>query len=398
MYSALTYNAIVYEGFLPSSEFVTGGDTPIPRSNVRDLDDSIKRLGCGEPTFFLTSRCSSSGALCVLDGNVVSAKWDRRLDDVSEAELVMKFGGDATYTCCECLAEAEPWCHELHIWRDGEEVWVGPVQEIEYQRDQVTIKAKDSLAWLSVRVPPVDINTIGLTTDLTDVAVDLLEIAFAEDSPDYTCELDNLYTVPSGYSFDVFFPAFDQTALETLRDLSDAGLDFTTLGRTIVLFGDPSALIPLIILNDAHIMGDILVRKDGALQGNRFYVHFEGDGGIPASGEAVDKFCYGPIERMRDGDGLVSGVDAAATADIYVEASAIAPRTIELTPGSRLSPETPWVINEMVPGARVDVAVTRLCLNLTQSFRLTNVTVEYDPDEGESVGITVVPINSVTVE
>ena len=194
------------------------------------------------------------------------------------------------------------------------------------------------------------------------------------------------------------YAKFDKTALEDLRDLADIGLDFTTLGRTIVLFGDTSPLIPLVILNDEHIVGDIAVKKDGTLQGNRFYVHFDGDGGVPASGEATEKFCYGPIERIRDGDGLNNGTDAADVADQYVESSAIAPRTIEMPPGSKLSPDTPWTINQMVPGTRVDVAVTRMCLNLTQSFRLTTVEVVYDPDESESVGITLTPINSVTVE
>lgn len=395
MYSGLQYNLGVYEGFLPAAPEATGGDQP--RSNVRNIDETRGRLGCGEPSFFITSRCAS-GVFCVLDGNVIEAKWDRRLDDVSEASVRMSFGGDATYTCCECLAEAEPWCHELHIWRDGEEVWVGPIQEIEYQYDEVSILANDSLAWLDVRIPPANINTVGLSTDLTQVAVDLLEVAFAEDGPEYTCELDNLYTQDTGLDFDVFFERFTKTSLEVLRDLSDIGLDFTTLGRTIVLIGDSEELTPLVLLNDEHIMGSVVVRKDGKSQGNRFYVHFEGDGGVPASGEAADKFCYGPIERLRDGDGLTNGVNAGQVADIYVEASAIAPRVVEIPPGSRLSPDTPWTINQMVPGARVDVAITKLCFNMTQSFRLAAVEVSYDDNDGESVGITLVPFSSATTE
>jgi hypothetical protein len=329
----------------------------------------------------------------VLDPHISRLKWGRRLDDISEAEVLINTGGDAFYTCCECLAETEPWCHELHIWRDGEEVWVGPIQTIEYAFDEITIRAKDSLGWLNVRVPPADLSFT--TTDLTDQASTLLEVAFAEDTQ--TCELDNRYEQPTGETFTTFFAAFEQTAMEILRDLGDAGLNFTTLGRTIVLTGDDLPLVPLILLNDEHIMGDVIVTKDGESQGNRYYIHFDGDGGIPASGEAVDFFCYGPIERLRSNDGLSSGIDAAAVADIYVGASAIAPRRIEIPDGSQLSPDTPWVMSDMVCGARVDVAITRLCLNLTQSFTLTSVDVEYTPDDGEKVGITLVPINDVAV-
>lgn len=399
MYSGLPYDLIVYGGFLLDDEPATGQP---PKPNVQDLDDSRGRLGCGEPQFFLTARCATSGVLCVLDGNVIRAKWDRRLDDISKAELVMGFGGDQNYTCCECLADAEPWCHELHIWRDGQEVWVGPIQEIEYENDTVTVRASDSLAWLNVRIPSDDLNfTVKAGTgpiDLSELAEVLLEVAFIEDFDNgFTCEYDNRFVAETGIVLEQYYEKFNQTAYEILAYISDAGLDFTTIGRTIAFFADTSPLTPLIQLTDEHIKGGLKVRKDGTLQGNRYYVHFEEDGGIPAKSE-VAKYCYGPIERILDGQGLVSGIDAGNVAQIYAEAAGIAPRLIEMTPGSQLSPDTPWEINQMVPGARVDVAVTKLCLNLTQSFRLTNVEAEYTPDDGETIGITLTPINSVSAE
>lgn len=393
MYSGLQFGAIVYEGFLPAAPAVTGAPAGIP-SNIKDFSEIGGRLGCGEPQFFITNRCSA-GVACILDAPVTSAKWDRRLDDVSEAFVTMSLSGDTTYTCCECLAAAEPWCHELHIWRDGEEVWVGPIQEIEYEFDTVTVRAKDSLAWPGVRIPNVNISFIGTGTDLTDIAIFLLETAFALDET--TCELDNMYTQDSGLVFDFFAPKFDQTALEILRDLGDAGLNFTTLGRTIVLTGDATPLVPLILLNDEHIMGGLSVVKDGTVMGNRYYVHFDGDGGVPAMGEAADFYCYSAIERIISPDGISNGANAGQIADIYVNAAGIAPRRIEMAPGAKLSPDTPWTINDMVPGARVDVAVTKFCLNLTQSFTLTGVEVEYSNTDGESVGVTLTPINDVQV-
>jgi len=378
----------VYEGGISClEEGGQGGDEP--NSNVQDFKETTGRLGCGEPTVFITQRCGA-GISCVLD-HISNLKWDRRLDDVSEAQVIIDLGGDAKATCCECLADVEPWCHELHIWRDGEEVWVGPIIDITYTYRRIEVRAKDSLGWLSVRIPPIDINYTAVDTDLTTIAEFVLTTAFAEDT--VTCELDNIYSQPSGVVGKRFFERFQMTALEILDDLANTGLDYTTLGRTIVLVGDSLSLTPLILLNDEHIMGDIEIKKDGTIQGNRFFVHFEGDGGLPASSTPVDEFCYGPIERLRDGDGLVDGVSAGDVADIYVAASAIAPRIVEIAAGSRLSPETPWVINDMVPGARVDVAIVRTCFQLTQSFRLTGVQVEYTAN-GESVGVTLSPINN----
>lgn len=388
------YGGAVYEGLLCEG---VSGVTPTPGSNVRNLDDSRGRLGCGEPVFFLTARCNN-GVSCVVTDYVTSATWNRVLDDVSEAEVTLDFGGSADFSCCECLVDVEPWCHELHIWRDGEEVWVGPVQQIEYSYNSVIIRAVDSLGWLSVRVIPGNIDYSAVAADLTDIAIDILNSAFAEDSGNgITCELDNIFSVDSGEVSFRFFEQFTDNALNWILDLSQTGLNITTLGRTIVLTGDDTALTPLILLNDEHIIGDIKVTKDGSSQGNRYYVHFEGDGGVPASGEATDFFCYGPIERLRDGDGLVDGVSAGDVADAYVRASAIAPRRVEIESGSKLSPDTPWTMNQMVCGARVDVAVTRLCLNLTQSFILTGVDVTYNANDGESIGITLTPINDVDV-
>jgi hypothetical protein len=131
---------------------------------------------------------------------------------------------------------------------------------------------------------------------------------------------------------------------------------------------------------------------------NRVYVHYEGDQGIPAIGqrEENERYCYGLIERVVDGNGLAVLEDAEDTADKMALEGFIAPRVIEIPEGSRLSPDTPFTINQLVPGARMDVAVTRLCLPLTQSFLLTGVTVDYSAGGEEAVGISLRPMNSLT--
>lgn len=392
---ALGFGGGWFGGTLVFGGFGFCDDTPPPippeiPSNVQNIDDTRGRLGCGVPSFFITGRCAGT-VVCVLDDQVSSYNWSRLLDDVSKAEVTVALGGDPFFTCGQCLADTEPWCHELHVWRDGEEVWVGPIQEIEYSFNEITVRASDSLAWLGVRIPTASIAP-AVPEDLTTTAIGLLTQAFSEDSPTYTCEMDNLFTEPSGHVIQTFYEAYNQTALEILRDLGELGLNFTTLGRTIVLVGDSIPLTPLILLNDEHVIGNIVVTKDGTLQGNRFYVHFNDDGGIPVVGEAAEFYCYSAIERIRDGEGLPDGASAGQAADQYAAASAITPRVVEIPSGSRLSPDTPWTINQMVPGARVDVAITRLPLALTSSFILTGVEVTGNSADGESVGITLIPL------
>lgn len=374
----------------------------VTSSNVLNIDDFVGRLGCGSPSFFITARCAK-GMTCVLDGNVSTAKWDRRLDDISQAEVTVDLSGDSAAVCCQALAEVEPWCHELHIWRDNEEVWVGPIQELEYSAGQVLIRASDSLAWLNVRVPIVNLNHRAVVSggagpaDLTTIATELLTYAYAIDGAAYTCVMDNLFSKPTTVSLELFYEAYNLTAIEILRKIAGLGLNFTTLGRTVVLVGSETPLVPLILLNDEHIIGNIIVIKDGTLQGNRFFIHFDGDNGVPVVGEATNFYCYNAIERIRSGDGLTNGFDAASVADAYASAAAIAPRMVQIPAGSKLSPDTPWTLDKMVPGTRVDVAVTRMCLNLTQSFILTSMEAIYNQADGESIGITLTPLNSSPV-
>lgn len=461
----------------------------LPGSSVEEFDTSRGRLGCGTPTVFITSRCSGQMTCQIELSDIIRLNWTRVLSDVSEAEVEIGLTGDSELTCCQCLAEIEPFCHELHIWRDGDEVWVGPIEAIRYERERVTIKARDSLAWMDVRIPSEDVdfetNFTGTTTgaDLTSVATTITSAGFASlpavvaQSPEInivlepntanrevvrvvthvgastsltvvrgqhgtagtehvsgsawrqgglqgseedlsylaqtivylafeqdildgnTCEVTNMHVTKTGSDFKYYQEAFNQTYLEILINLAqNSAVNVTALGRTIVINGSSLGLTPLGLLNDEHIMGDIEITKDGKIMGNRYWVHWDGDAGIPAVYEKplAERYCYGLIERIRDGGGLQLEVDAQETATAYVNASFIAPRVVEIPDGSKLSPDTPWTINQLVPGARVDVSITRLCLNLVSSFLLTGVSVEYSNSDGESIGVSLVPKNSTS--
>jgi hypothetical protein len=377
----------------------------LPTTNVEEFDTSVGRLGCGTPLVFITSRCNSSMTCQLEMSDITKLSWTRRLDEVSEALVEIGLSGDSAQTCCQCLATVEPWCHELHIWRDGDEVWVGPIEAIKYERERITIKARDALAWLAVRIPPSDVEfqttpslgIAGPASDLTDIAEYIITRAFAQDVAEgKTCEVDHLFMTQTGEVIEFFSEAYNQTSLEILLDVvGGTKLNVTVLGRTIILTSSNNfSLTPLGLLNDEHIMGDVEITKDGNLQANRVFVHYEGDGGFPATDIAPDRYCYSLLERFADGSGLQRIEDAQVAATGHVLSSYITPRILDIPAGSRLSPDTPWTINQMVPGTKVDVAITRLCIQLTQSFTLIGINVEYSESEGELIGIELKPINS----
>lgn len=373
-------------------------DPDAPTNNIDSVADGLHgRLGCGEPAAFISFRCGATTCPLPLE-TITYLQYDRRLNEISEAEVRLAITGDSFRACCECLAQTEPWCHELHIWRDGAEAWVGPIQTIQYGREEISITAKDVLAWTDVFVPPFDIDyTNPLGTDLAEIAEDIITLAFA-DNP-WSCEIPYMHveTDPTNIFGQRFFQAFTGNAFEFLDALAESGVFYTTLGRTIFIAapssGEPIGLTRLALLTDEHVLGDITVTKDGDLQGNRFYVHWDGDLGVPEVSTAAEMYCSGPVERLREGTGLVTEDSAQQAADAYVAAQTIAPRIVEIPTGSRLSPETPVTIGRLVPGALFDVSLTKLCISVTQTFRLLKVEVQYSPGDGEEILVDLETLN-----
>jgi hypothetical protein len=250
------------------------------------------------------------------------------------------------------------------------------------------------VGWLEVKVPALDIDFRAVNTNLTTIAETILDVALAESNE---CILDDVQSYPNSIAGKRYYPAFSATAFEHLNDLSETGLNYTTLGRSIILSGEIDQLTPLIILRDENIIGEVEVTKDGLLAGNRYYIHFKDDGGLPADAEALNQYCYGFIERMRTEDTIETLADAQATAQIYVDATSIAPRTLVVPEGSRLNPNTPWTIGQMVCGTRVDVQLSKLCFEVEQSFILNEMQLIETPEDGEQILITLTPINQVGI-
>jgi hypothetical protein len=360
------------------------------------------RLGCGTNEAYITWKCGTPRFCPVLEGAEIT--WGRSLNDLSEATVVVPLPGTADATCCACLGDVEPWCHELHIARDGVDVWLGPITEVVYEFDKVTIHALDLLGWATVRVPEIIVNYTDGTgqctedplgpADWTTIAQTVLDVAFAEDDP---CLLPYVSASPTGYVGQQCFPPYQDSAFDQLDQLASTGLEYTVVGRTVILTSPnvPSAAIATLL--DDHIVGDVQLTKTGLLQADRWFVHYENDDTDippgPGFREAANQYCYGLIERIRPTDTALANKDSAeVVAQVYVDATAIAPRLLEVPDGSRLSPEAPWTIDAMIPGVRVDVGITRLCVEATQSFRLTGVQVHQTKD-GEEVTVTLGPLN-----
>lgn len=383
------------------------------------------RLGCAsETTAFVTFQCGTP-RVCTLT-NAASITWNRVLDDISEAEVVVPIGNGigGVNPCCECLGDIEPWCHELHIVRDGVEVWTGPIHSVEYGYTTVTIRAKDVLSWLAVRIPIGVFGNANNLQEITDLAKQILDLAFAEHDPcvtPYIYQTDltpkntrPTYLGPLAVSTQDF-TAFDNYYIDWLHKLSDIGLDFTALGRRIILGVDAADLPIAGQLTDEHILGEISITKNGDLMANRVYVRYEKDDDAATctanalAGNAVPatvpcpvlvegpQYCYGPIDTVLPNQTATTVKIAKQIGQVYVNTTSIAPRTVNFPQGSKLSPDAPFDINELIPGQKIRLAITGLCLETFSEFKLTGIGFSLQSGGDEEITITAEPTHSARV-
>lgn len=365
-------------------------------------------LGCAQHVAYIQEKCQGPRLCELLD--ISELVYDRRLDEVSSAFVEIPISGDADDPCCACLADVEPWCHVLTIVREGDGVvWTGPVTRVVYQYNSVRIEAKDKLAWLQVRVNEFSLNYPPVpgppsTVPYTDIAQDIIELAMAEEDSACVleCIINNGDGLAPGADRSIDFPAYEgPTAYDDLQTLADFAIDYTVINQCIILGPETLPPIAIGVLTDEYILGDLEVVKDGLQQANTVFVRYEGDddcvqcaaqgspcsqpnGACPAIAEGARE-CYGLTERIFN-FGHTNVESATQVANTLLNNSRIAPRRIEFPPGTRLSPDTPWELNDMIPGQRIDVALSKICLPIYQSFKLQQVTVR-DSAAGEEISI-----------
>lgn len=343
-------------------------------------------LGCN-PSYelLITSRCGRNTIAALTDFNRLT--WGRRLDDISQASVTLP--GD----CCGKLADVRSWANELHIIRDGDEVWSGPITVQPNCRSGVTIIAYDFLAWLGKRVVRIarcyDPQCGGAATDPVLIADQLIRDGLLPDDP---CLLDFLTTIPGGTAQDRNYEANSAYVIDSLRDLARGGLDFTAIGRRIVVMPEGHGLGRTALLSCDAFGGDVCSTEDGLAAATRAVVTGKAaDGTTVVSGSAggVDPF-FGLLEVLHNDDTIRTEFAADAQAAGLVRSGNPPPLLVQPPQGSALSPEAPVCINELVPGVEVPVVMDCTCREVSQMMRLTQLDVTVTAD-GESVAPLLVP-------
>lgn len=325
-----------------------------------------RQLGCGTYDVYILTR---GGASLVASFPWTQVDWARVLDDTSEATSTAD-GYPAE--CCADLSQIRPWQHELAVYRDGSLIWVGPIMEPKSPPPfKFNVEARDLTAWWDHR----RIHDDHLYDTPTDLAVIFQDISDDAMAPDPSPGL-SVATTPTGVTALLDLLAVQHLmAGPKLRDVANVGLDWTAVGRDVIAGG---AVIPTGSIGtfyDSHFVTPPTPRLDGSSQANAWLIRGSGGG---AAGDTI----YGTAMAdpdVIDRDGLLESVDTVSTLQDNDSAQAAAQSRVAITAevilieNCILSPEAPFTIEELVPGALCDLALEQTCIPVFGQYRLYKV-------------------------
>jgi hypothetical protein len=370
-------------------------DFTVPRSG----------LGCGMNEVLIYER--GGRRLIGKIEPLAKVDWNRKRDDISNCIVLTNgFGAD----CCRLLSELRCWMHEVVVFRDGQRVWEGPITRITYKPDEVEIEAKDVMAYLYRRIMRQGYNDsyrlvngqqLGLST-VVERAERIALNALAPSDPNLLPYLTSL-KFPDDTRQSRVVPDMSRMAWEEIDDLAaTAGLDYTTVGRRILLWDTHRYIGRLPEMRDEHFSSPPVVTEYGMQLATAYGV--TNNNGV--FGLAVrDTGPYGPVEQLASAYGETEG----GTEEVLTAAGRLAlertldeqaerniagryptPLLVRVPDNSTLSPDMNVDINQLVPGVWVPLRARGTCREVTQWQKLDAVGVSQD-SSGEKISVTMSP-------
>lgn len=317
-------------------------------------------IGCSTHSYTITDK---DGGNVASSGTLTSVQYNRVLNDVSTASVVI---GTAAPGCCEQLAGVRSWRHWLNIFRGSDLMWSGPILNVDWTVDTVTVSAVDLFGLLDRRVPHQDLVFSG--TDLTVIASELIEDGLAPDDPGHEISIIGPAMVDGGRSYD---QDIGQTA-DHLRDLTDTGIDITVIGNRFVILPDDFCDV-IGRLSDEDLPQGLQVTEDGASLATRQVVAGSEDGDILGSAGGTNDY-YGLLEIYTEQTTITTNQAATAAARARLAVSAAVPVFID-TQDVTLSPTANVSMRSLVPGWCVDITTDSTCRRVTQRLKITGLKV-----------------------
>lgn len=354
---------------------------------------------CVNHSAFLVDRGGSNKILELKP--LVQVTWGRLRDDVSSGSVQM-----ASPECLEDVSIIEPGRHELVLYRGEERVWEGPVSLVRYERERVTIEAKDVMFYvqrlisrqgLSNKYPNVDTVVNRAWTLLSD---ELPRIEALDPPANVLPWVTTYHHVDDARTSKVTIP-YQMTVFEDIDDLAaKSGIDYTVIGRSIVIHDTHVMLGQTPTMTEADIDGDVIVTAYGNELAT-FAVVTGKDGqygwaAVDGVGKDGVHDYYGIWEILDDAYDEEEGTDEPTQTELNSQARRNlsgrmpTPVTVRIPDGSSLAPTSAVTTNLLVPGVLVPLVATLTGRRFSQMQKLDKVDVTED-STGEQIKVTLSP-------
>jgi len=334
---------------------------------------------------------------------LVRVNWRRIRDDISTAQATL-----GTTECCDLLGSLDTIRMELHITRDDEKVWQGPITRLEYQRDVVDVFADDIL-WIAKRTPlAVGYNmgypNVGYVVDRMDWL--MRSQTFAKYGNPWRAVLHPI-RIPQGgdaRSSRATF-AWSVTTWEDFDKFAeDMGADYTVVNRDIYYWDLNYAWSVLPDLTEDHLSETPRIVEYGSEFATEFVVtNNQGYAGVAYAAQSIiDDYGYiGMVDSAwNEAAAAEPGTSNVPTPEELAEmqynagrqlsSRTLPPVSIVVPEGTSLMPSSPWRVSDLIPGSWFNVRLENLCRKVHEAQRLHEVNVTEEAGTGEKFGVTVV--------
>lgn len=336
---------------------------------------------CGMHEAYVRDRVSGARIGAVV--RLLAVRWQRLLDDVSSADVTV-----ALEDCCGFIDSVHTWRHELVVARDGVPVWSGPIVRLEVTREEAVLYAWDQLAWLSRRAV---VTEATLELDVARIAERLVTDAMnQQDDVDLVELLDVRET---GIIEEREYRAGTQTVLEALRELATGPIDFTAVGRRVVIGGE-LGLGNVPTFTDDDFAEDLRVVEDGLSLYTGFASRGRDDDVVEIVGGPSDY--YGLLQGVGlEQDSLTTEAGVISAGERFLGNRAVAPRYVQTPAGATLSPASTQDLGELVPGVRARITSVASCIDVSNVYKLSGLEVAETADSGELIAVSFTTLDAL---
>lgn len=310
----------------------------------------------------------------VISRDLSGVTWNRAKNEFTQATVNLSAGRSLAN-------DLEPWLHQLAIFRDDEPVWRGFVFNTSAQDGKLSVTARDPSSWFSKRRVERSRGWYGV--DPTTIAAEVIRDALAAFDPFGMSQY--MVEAPTGLFVNYEVKKDAVLVAEVLKDLVDVGLQWTVTGGRLVLGPAPRAHTTA-GLDDSHFDTLPTVEKDGSAVVNDLLILGKG-----ASGQYFDygSGFAGALQGIEKADALTTEFQCVNEARDQVRSRTVATRRISMPGNSRLMPNAPVSVEELVPGCLVPIATNTTGILVASRLELSEMSVKAGRS-GDEVSVTLV--------